>query len=71
MQTGQAKHGMQTMNQSLASLYFRRLISLQVATARSSHPDELQEIIARGPAALGIAGAAAPGQPAAAATAER
>ena len=60
MQTGQAKHGMQTMNQSLASLYFRRLISLQTAMGRSSHPDELQEIIARGPAALGLTlGAAA------------
>jgi twitching motility protein PilT len=54
MQTGQAKFGMQTMNQSLASLYFRRLISLQTAMGRSSHPDELQEIIARGPAALGL-----------------
>jgi twitching motility protein PilT len=42
------------MNQSLASLYFRRLISLQTAMSRSSHPDELQEIIARGPAALGV-----------------
>jgi twitching motility protein PilT len=52
MQTGQAKYGMQTFNQSLASLYFKRLITLQVALARSSYPDELQEIIARGPAAL-------------------
>jgi twitching motility protein PilT len=54
MQTGQSKHGMQTMNQSLAALYFKRLISLQIAMARSSLPDELQEIIARGPAALGL-----------------
>jgi twitching motility protein PilT len=53
MQTGQSKHGMQTFNQSLASLYFRRMITLQTAMARSSHQDELQEIIARGPAALG------------------
>ena len=52
MQTGQAKHGMQTMNQSLAALYFRRLISLQTAMVRSSYPDELQEIIARGPGSL-------------------
>src|SRR6187455_74103 len=52
MQTGQAKHGMQTMNQSLASLYFRRLISLQTALGRSSYPDELQEIISRGPQSL-------------------
>ncbi len=52
MQTGQAKYGMQTFNQSLASLYFKRAISLQIAMARSSYPDELQEIINRGPAAL-------------------
>jgi len=54
MQTGQSKHGMQTFNQSLASLYFRRLISLQVALNRSSMPDELQDIIARGPSAVGM-----------------
>jgi twitching motility protein PilT len=71
MQTGQAKFGMQTMNQSLASLYFRRLISLQVAMARSSHPDELQEIIARGPAALGLAIGAGGPATATAAAAER
>ena len=52
MQAGQSRHGMQTFNQSLASLYFRRLITLQTALARSSYPDELQEIISRGPAAL-------------------
>jgi len=52
MQSGQAKHGMQTFNQSLAALYFRRMITLQTAMARSSYPDELQEIISRGPAAL-------------------
>ena len=52
MQAGQAKHGMQTFNQSLAALYFKRLITLEVALARSSYPDELQEIINRGPASL-------------------
>ncbi|MCB9377557.1 MAG: type IV pilus twitching motility protein PilT [Holophagales bacterium] len=52
MQTGQAKYGMQTFNQSLASLYFKRNITLQTALARSSYPDELQEIIARGPSTL-------------------
>jgi len=36
MQTGQAKYGMQTFNQSLASLYFKRMITLQTALARSS-----------------------------------
>ena len=38
MQTGQAKYGMQTFNQSLASLYFKRMITLQTALARSSLP---------------------------------
>lgn len=52
MQTGQGKYGMQTFNQSLAALYFKRLVTLQVVLARSSNPDELQELISRGPAAL-------------------
>ncbi len=52
MQTGQAKYGMQTFNQSLAALYFRRQITLQTALARSSYPEELQELINRGPTAL-------------------
>src|SRR5436305_2380520 len=52
MQAGQAKYAMQTFNQSLAVLYFKRLITLEVALSRSSLPDELQEIINRGPAAL-------------------
>ncbi|HEX9670989.1 MAG TPA: type IV pilus twitching motility protein PilT [Thermoanaerobaculia bacterium] len=52
MQAGQAKHGMQTFNQSLAALYFKRMITQQTALARSSHPDELQEMIARGPSAI-------------------
>jgi twitching motility protein PilT len=52
MQAGQAKYGMQTFNQSLAALYFKRMITLQTALARSSYPDELQEMISRGPAAL-------------------
>lgn len=55
MQTGQSKHGMQTFNQSLASLYFKRQITLNTAMSRSSYPDELQEIISRGPGALGPA----------------
>jgi len=52
MQTGQAKFGMQTFNQNLASLYFKRLITLQTALLRSSLPDELQEMINRGPTAI-------------------
>ena len=52
MQTGQAKYGMQTFNQSLATLYFKKLITLQVALSRSSNPDELQEMISRGAGAI-------------------
>jgi len=48
MQAGQAKHGMQTFNQSLATLYFKKQISLQTALARSSNTDELQDMINRG-----------------------
>jgi twitching motility protein PilT len=60
MQAGQAKHGMQTFNQSLAQLYFKRMITLNTAMGRSSHPDELQEIINRGPSAVGLTIANAP-----------
>ncbi|HEU4523290.1 MAG TPA: type IV pilus twitching motility protein PilT [Thermoanaerobaculia bacterium] len=52
MQTGQAKYGMQTFNQSLATLYFKKHITLQTALSRSSNPDELQEMISRGAGAL-------------------
>jgi twitching motility protein PilT len=48
MQIGQGKSGMQTMNQSLAQLYLRRLISLEEALSHSSEPEELQQIIASG-----------------------
>ena len=48
MQTGQSKYGMQTFNQSLATLYFKKAITLQTALSRSSNPDELQEMISRG-----------------------
>lgn len=52
MQTGQDKFGMQTFNQSLTSLYFKKQITLELAMARSSNPDELQDLINRGAAAL-------------------
>jgi twitching motility protein PilT len=48
MQSGQDKFGMQTFNQSLASLYFQRQITLETAMQRSSMQDELQDIISRG-----------------------
>ncbi len=48
MQAGQEKFGMQTFNQSLATLYFQKQISLETAMLRSSMADELQEMINRG-----------------------
>src|SRR5258707_10398476 len=48
MQTGQDKFGMQTFNQALASLYHKRLITLEAAMQRSSNADELKELIDRG-----------------------
>ncbi len=47
MQTGQSGHGMQTFNQSLADLYLKGKLDLETALARSSMPDELQELINR------------------------
>lgn len=47
IQTG-AQYGMQTMDQSLYSLYSRRLVSLENALARAIYPDELRKMIERG-----------------------
>jgi twitching motility protein PilT len=46
IQVGQAKSGMQTMNQSLLMLYQRRVISFDEAMARSGDPDELRQMMA-------------------------
>jgi len=51
MQMGQEVSGMQTMNQSLAALYQRRLISLDTAMARTPDADELRGLIGQGPTA--------------------
>jgi len=59
MQSGQDKYGMQTFNQSLATLYFQKQISMEVAMARSSNQDELQEMINRGASLVGRQGAGA------------
>lgn len=56
MQVGQTKFGMQTMNQSLAILYQKRLITLDDAMGSTSDPDELRQIlggaISAGPRAM-------------------
>jgi twitching motility protein PilT len=47
MQTGQAKFGMQTMNQSLHDLYTKGLITYEDAIGRSPVPEELIQVIQR------------------------
>ena len=48
MQVGQGKFGMQTMNQSLASLVQRRLITLDCALGRSADEQELRQLVDSG-----------------------
>lgn len=45
MQIGQEKFGMQTMNQSLLTLFQKRKISLEEALGRSQDPEELKQMI--------------------------
>jgi twitching motility protein PilT len=66
MQTGQEKAGMQTMNQSLATLYQKKLITLETALGASSNRDELQDLINRGVGVVAGAGLGRPGGPRAA-----
>lgn len=47
MQMGQEKFGMQTFNQSLASLYFKGDITYELAMNVTSKPEELTDIIQR------------------------
>jgi twitching motility protein PilT len=51
MQTGQAKYGMQTMNQSLFDLYTKRHISYEEAVGRSPVPDEMITMLQKSMAA--------------------
>ena len=58
MQTGNDKYGMQTLNQSLAALYRRRDITLEVAMAISSNQEELLDLVGRGKHPAPMTGAA-------------
>jgi twitching motility protein PilT len=46
MQVGQDRFGMQTMNQSLFSLFSKRIITLEDALGRSPEPDEFKQMMA-------------------------
>jgi len=56
MQAGQEKVGMQTANQSLASLVMKRAITQDTAMSASSHRDELADMLARGVGVVAGAG---------------
>jgi len=56
MQAGQEKIGMQTMNQSLATLVRLRRISMETALAASSMQDELRDIVQHGAGVVAGAG---------------
>src|SRR5258707_2475536 len=56
MQAGQEKLGIQTANHSLASLYMKRLVTLDTAMGDSSNKDELQDMINRGVGVVAGAG---------------
>ncbi len=45
MQVGQAKYGMQTLNQCLHSLFLKKLITYEEAIGRSSDPEELRTMM--------------------------
>ncbi len=49
MQAGQAKHGMQTFNQSLASLYFKRMITLRPLCPARRCPTSFRKSSTAGP----------------------
>ena len=56
MQAGQEKAGMQTFNQSLATLALSHQITREVAISASSHRDELLEMLNRGVGVVAGAG---------------
>ena len=63
MQTGQDKFGMQTANQSLATLYMKKQVTLEHAMTASSNKEELQEMINRGVGIVAGAGLGRQGAP--------
>jgi len=46
MQMGQDKYGMQTMNQSLFTLFHKKIISMDDAMGRSPDPEEFKQMVA-------------------------
>ncbi len=53
MQVGQSKFGMQTMNQSLAALVQKRLVTMDDAIGRSPDVEELKQLVVKGGGPVG------------------
>ena len=53
MQVGQTKFGMQTMNQSLLDLYQKGIIALDEALGRTTHPEEMRQMLIQAGVSLG------------------
>jgi twitching motility protein PilT len=66
MQVGQTQYGMQTFNQSLATLVAKKQITQELALSMSSNADELREMISRGATGHQPTGQTAPSRPSAA-----
>jgi twitching motility protein PilT len=62
MQVGQTKYGMQTFNQSMATLVLKKQITRELALSMSSNAEELREMIERGAAGLQPAAAGSGGR---------
>jgi twitching motility protein PilT len=62
MQAGQEKIGTQTLNQSLASLFFAGTITMDAARMASSMRDELEDMVKRGVGVVAGAGLNRPGR---------
>ncbi|MBE9527878.1 MAG: type IV pilus twitching motility protein PilT [Proteobacteria bacterium] len=62
MQVGQAKFGMQTMNQCLANYAQRHLITVEAAIATSQEPDELRQMLNNAGVATGGGPGGQPGR---------
>ena len=62
MQVGQLRYGMQTFNQSLATLVMKKQITRELAISMSSNPDELKEMMGRGAVAIQAGGERASGR---------
>jgi twitching motility protein PilT len=62
MQVGQMKYGMQTFNQSLATLVLKKQITRELALSMSSNAEELSEMLDRGVAGLQPVGPGAAGR---------